>query len=120
MSVLAFLNTALFGVFISLYMLRTDNIWGACAIHSIWNFAQGNLFGCLVSGMNVNSSLLISESDLARAVTNGGEFGPEGGLAVTIVLLIAVMCVVYIPTSKRTGNAEPTQNSDTEKEDIKN
>ena len=118
-SLLAFLNIALFGVFISLYMLRTNNIWGACAIHSIWNFAQGNLFGCLVSGMNVNSSLFISESDIARKITNGGDFGPEGGLAVTIVLLIAVMCVVYIPALKRTDSADEGRKSNTEKEDFK-
>jgi hypothetical protein len=44
-SALAFLNLTLYGVMISLYILRTDNLWGACAIHSIWNFVQGNFYG---------------------------------------------------------------------------
>lgn len=99
-NMLAFINIILFGVFMALYMLRSGNIWGACAIHSMWNFAQGNIFGCSVSGMNVGNSILISELDATRALTNGGEFGPEGGVAVTLVLVIAIMIVVYLPASK--------------------
>ncbi len=99
-NILAFLNIILFGVFMALYMLRSGNIWGACAIHSMWNFAQGNIFGCSVSGMNVGNSILLSELNATRALTNGGEFGPEGGVAVTLVLVIAIMIVVYLPAKK--------------------
>ncbi len=105
---LAIINLALFGVFASLYMLRTGNIWGVSAIHAIWNFAQGNLFGCLVSGMNVNSTLITTEINADRTLTNGGEFGPEGGVVVTLVLLIAIILVVYLP-SKTAKSAPATE-----------
>ena len=45
-----FFNLALFGVFAALYMIAFDDIWGACAIHSIWNFTQGSFYGISVSG----------------------------------------------------------------------
>lgn len=113
-SVLAFINILLFGVFCSLYMIRTSNIWGVCAIHSVWNFAQGNIFGCLVSGMNLSNSLFLSEIDANRVTTNGGEFGPEGGVAVTLVLVIAIMLVVFIPTKNKSmsqvGQKEDSDN----------
>ena len=81
-------------------MIRTSNIWGVCAIHSIWNFVQGNVFGCFVSGMNIENSLFVSDANLTRSLTNGGEFGPEGGVAVTLVLVVAIMLVVYLPQKK--------------------
>jgi membrane protease YdiL (CAAX protease family) len=100
-SILAFLNLFLFGVFASLYMIRSGSIFGVCALHSAWNFAQGNVFGIRVSGMNISHSLLQSEINYDRALTNGGEFGAEGGVAVTLALLIAIMLVVYLPQRKK-------------------
>ena len=102
------LNLALFGVFASLYMLRFNNIWGICAIHSMWNFAQGNLFGCLVSGLDVGESILISEANELRMMTNGGAFGPEGGIAVTLVLLVSIMFIVFLPSNKSDKKQENT------------
>jgi membrane protease YdiL (CAAX protease family) len=104
--VMPVLNLVLFGVFASLYMLRFNNVWGVCAIHSMWNFAQGNLFGCSVSGLNVGESVLISEIDELRLITNGGAFGPEGGIAVTLVLLVSIMFVVFLPSNKNDKKEE--------------
>lgn len=59
-SPLAIVNLFLFGVFAALYFLRRGSIWGICAIHSIWNFAQGNIFGCEVSGMEMGNSLIVT------------------------------------------------------------
>ncbi len=108
MNGLAFLNLTLFGVFASLYMLRTGNIWGISAIHAVWNFAQGNVYGCLVSGMNLKSTLMSTEINVDRMLTNGGEFGPEGGVAVTLILLIAIIFVVYLP-AKNAGETKEEQ-----------
>ena len=94
------INLALFGVLTSLYMLRFNNIWGICALHSVWNFTQGSIFGCPVSGLNLGESVFISEIDELRVTTNGGAFGLEGGVAVTLVLMIAIMLVVFLPSNK--------------------
>ncbi len=89
MTVLSFLNLTLFGIFACIYMCKTQNIWGICAIHSIWNFVQGNFFGILVSGQDVNVSVFSFASTPNQTLLNGGSFGMEGGIIVTIILLIA-------------------------------
>ena len=42
----------------ALYLLKTDTVWGVAGIHGAWNFAQGNLFGILVSGQPSGTSLM--------------------------------------------------------------
>lgn len=96
-SILAFVNLVLFGVFASLYMLRRGSIWGAAAIHSAWNFVQGNLFGISVSGTGKTTSILSSSLSYSGRLINGGAFGLEGGLAVTIVLLAGIAAVIFLP-----------------------
>lgn len=86
---LPFLNLFLFGVFAGVYFVKRGNIWGIGAIHSVWNFAQGNLYGVPVSGTNAGASIWTAESSEAAALWNGGSFGVEGGLFVTILLLAA-------------------------------
>jgi membrane protease YdiL (CAAX protease family) len=95
-SVLAVINLALFGVFASLYTLKANSIWGISAIHSIWNFTQGNIFGIKVSGMDSPVSLFSFVPTGEGTLLNGGDFGLEGGLAVTIVLCISIIAVLLV------------------------
>ena len=99
-SVTAVCNLTLFGVFASLYFLRTDNIWGIGALHSAWNFAQGNLFGIPVSGITPHASVF-HFSPSGSPLINGGEFGLEGGLAVTAVLAVSTLAVIFLPHDKK-------------------
>lgn len=85
-TLLAYVNLFLFGVFMALLFIRCENIWIVGAVHSVWNFAQGNLFGVQVSGMKTQPSLLHSGMAEGWELVNGGAFGMEGGLAVTLVL----------------------------------
>lgn len=97
---IAVLNLLLFGVFASVYFLKRGNIWGVAAIHSVWNFMQGNFYGIPVSGMGNLPSVFSSEIEEGFAATlwNGGAFGLEGGLAVTLVLIIATAVMLCLPT----------------------
>jgi len=95
-TVLAVINLVLFGIFASLYMLKTNSIWGVCAIHSIWNFAQGNIFGIKVSGIDTVVSVFSFIPTEDGSIINGGAFGLEGGLAVTAVLCISIAAVLLI------------------------
>lgn len=99
-SVLAFINLTLFGVFAAIYMLKRGNIWGACAIHSLWNFVQGNLYGISVSGMEDMESIMKLSSVSTKSLINGGDFGLEGGLAVTIVLVISIAVMLCTKTKQ--------------------
>ena len=96
-TVLAFINISLFGLFEALYILKRGNILGVCGIHSLWNFVQGNFYGISVSGFDEVDSVFKMSSVESKTLMNGGGFGLEGGLAVTIVLVI---CIVLITLTK--------------------
>lgn len=93
-SVLAFINLVLFGIFASVYFIKRGNIWGVGALHSIWNLVQGNVYGIRVSGIESSCTILSSEMVAGRELINGGDFGLEGGLAVTIVLVAGTLIML--------------------------
>lgn len=93
-SVLALINLVLFGIFAGVYFIKRGNIWGAAAIHSIWNFAQGNIFGVLVSGNDFGVTVFESTINENMTLINGGDFGLEGGILTTIVLVVATVIVL--------------------------
>lgn len=95
---LALLNITLFGIFASVYTLRRGSIWGIAAIHSMWNFTQGNIFGIAVSGMGDNPTVWHWNNTMGAWWFNGGSFGLEGGLAVTAVLVMAIWLTLMTPT----------------------
>lgn len=94
---LAFVNLVLYGVFLAVYMLKTGNIWGVCAIHSVWNFSQGNLYGMPVSGMNILETSLFSSSLVeGKEWLSGGAFGPEGGVITSAVSILAIVLTLLL------------------------
>jgi membrane protease YdiL (CAAX protease family) len=101
-SVIALVNIFLFGLFASLLTLRRGSIWMVGALHSMWNFAQGNLFGIPVSGLVGSPSPLKATAAEGgwQTLLNGGSFGIEGGLAATAVLALACLALLMIPTKK--------------------
>lgn len=96
---LAFVNLILFGLFAGVYFVKRGNIWGIAAIHSIWNFAQGNIFGILVSGNDFGTTVFTSSINENMTFINGGDFGLEGGILTTIVLTAAT--VVMLRTKQK-------------------
>ena len=95
LSAIALVNLVLFGVFAGLYAMREGSIWGISAWHGVWNWVQGNFFGFEVSGTNPSGGTLLNLMETGKDELTGGIFGPEGGLAVTIVLLIAITVIVF-------------------------
>lgn len=92
---LAMVNLILFGFFASLYVILFDDIWGACAIHSVWNFMQGNIYGISVSGSGESESVFRVDQQSSHGFLTGGTFGIEGSIFTTIVLLTATAVVFY-------------------------
>lgn len=95
LSVFALINLALFGVFAGLYVMREGSLWGISALHSVWNWVQGNFFGFEVSGTIASGGTLFNLMETGEDWLTGGTFGPEGGAAVTVVLLIAIAVTVF-------------------------
>ena len=96
-SIIAISNLTLFGIFASVYMLRRGDIFGVCAIHSAWNFVQGNVLGISVSGMPVNESIIYATTTDVNTLISGGSFGLEGSIIVTSVLLISIFICYKMP-----------------------
>ncbi|MBR3895283.1 MAG: CPBP family intramembrane metalloprotease [Clostridia bacterium] len=100
--VLPLLNIALFGAFISVYVLKRGNLWGACAIHSFWNFFQGNVFGINVSGTAAGASPLSATVSEGMSWLSGGGFGIEGGVITTVVSATALLLAIFVmPSNQR-------------------
>ena len=95
LSVIALINLALFGVFTGLYAMREGSMWGISALHSVWNWVQGNFFGFEVSGTQAEGGTLINLMETGDDWLTGGAFGPEGGIAVTIVLVISILITLF-------------------------
>jgi membrane protease YdiL (CAAX protease family) len=96
LSILALVNLFLYGLFAALYALRDGSLWGICALHSVWNWAQGNIFGLEVSGSETGSGTLLNLMEAGPDWFTGGDFGPEGGLAVSLVLLCGIAVVLLM------------------------
>ena len=92
LSIIAVLNLFLFGLFAALYALHEGSVWGVFGIHTVWNWAQGNLFGFEVSGQAAPGGTLFNLMEVGPDAITGGPFGPEGGLSVTVVLVAS--CIV--------------------------
>jgi hypothetical protein len=91
-SLLAYINLFLFGITMGYLFIKTKNIWMCIGYHITWNYFQGNIFGFLVSGNTTDS--IYTVKTINANIINGGNFGPEGGVVVT-VLLIVTLFVIY-------------------------
>jgi hypothetical protein len=90
------INTMLVGVPFAIAYLRTRSLWMPIGMHFIWNFLMGFLVGLPVSGVTLPGSVLQAQARGLGWLT-GGEYGPEGGLLATGVIVLGI---VYLMVSK--------------------
>ncbi len=109
LSLIALLNLFLFAVFAALYALYEGGLWGIFAIHTVWNWSQGNLFGFEVSGGQVTSAVIFNLSERGPDWLTGGNFGPEGGLVVTLVLVAGSLLLLIAQPLKAARILAPAQ-----------
>ena len=109
-SVLGLVNIALYGVLMGFYMICFDNIWGACGIHTMWNFAQGCIFGVLVSGQRIGDPIVHPVINENMTLLNGGDFGIEGGIACTAVLLLGIAALLFYLKAKESRQTAHEKN----------
>ena len=96
------LNLTLAGVLLGATYIYTRNLWFPISLHLFWNFIQGPVLGYDVSGTTSRNTLLkLDISD--NALMNGGDFGFEGSLPCTILMLVAIGLIIYwFETKKKT------------------
>ena len=90
---LSVLNIVLDGVLAGLLLVYTDSIWLVVAQHGTWNYVQGNLLGFQVSGTGADASIFSFTMGSGPDWLTGGEFGAEGSIITTLVLLVSVVIV---------------------------
>lgn len=86
---LSFVNTVLAGVLLGVVYWRTFSLWMATGLHMGWNLAMAGL-GLSVSGLSIGGAGLVA-SITGPELWTGGAYGPEGGLLLTFVSIIAVV-----------------------------
>lgn len=103
----ALLNLTLAGVLLGVAYIYTRNLWFPIFLHLFWNFIQGPILGYEVSGTGGKNTLLkLGISD--NTLMNGGDFGFEGSLPCTILMIVATGLIVYWFETKKTTYEEAT------------
>ncbi|MEZ7645402.1 CPBP family intramembrane metalloprotease [Streptococcus parasanguinis] len=90
---ISLLNIVLDGVLAGLLLIYTDSIWLVVAQHGTWNYVQGNLLGFQVSGTGADASIFSFTMGSGPDWLTGGEFGAEGSIITTLVLLVSLVIV---------------------------
>lgn len=101
---IAVINIILVGLFYGLYVIKTNDLWAVCGMHSAWNFAQGNIFGFKVSGLDVSVGSLIDLNLVESDFVTGGIFGPEAGITATFILLASIGILLFIDKKRYFSN----------------
>ncbi len=102
---LGILNTSGFGVLFGYAFLRSGDLWLPIGLHFGWNFTLP-LFGANVSGLTIK---LIGHEMVWKAGTlwSGGEYGPEGSLLTSIVLVALALYLWKAPIRRQPSEVFP-------------
>ena len=100
-NIFAAINIFLIAILLSLFVMKDSSIWGACGLHSAWNWTLGNVFGLSVSGTGEKTSL-IDMNTTGNELLSGGEFGVEGSIILTLLLvgLISAISIFLLRNRK--------------------
>ena len=91
----SFFNTFLAGLLLAYLFIKSGKLWLPAGFHIMWNFVQGDLFGMNVSGGEAYAVFHTQIIGANRLLT-GGEYGPEGGIFVTGVLVAGFIYVHFV------------------------
>ena len=91
-SLLALVNLMLAGIILGSTYIFTKNLWFPISLHLFWNFFQGPVLGYSVSGMKISSIFKVTLT--GSNTVNGGQFGFEGSLVCTVLLIIAISLII--------------------------
>ncbi len=97
-TVIAVVNVFLAGLLLGINYVYTRNLWYSVVLHFTWNFMQGAVLGFDVSGFKLPG--IFSQTLFGPVYITGGEFGFEGSIVCSALLLVATV-VFYVVFEKR-------------------
>jgi hypothetical protein len=102
---LGLLNIYLAGVLLAVAVLRTASLWFASTLHLGWNWVMAGPLDLPVSGLESYDIPLYDVEIRGADWLTGGAFGPEGGLAGTIAVMVGIGLVLWTtrPGSRLAG-----------------
>jgi membrane protease YdiL (CAAX protease family) len=86
-------NTILAGVWLGVAYLVTRSLWLATALHFSWNFVMAFVFGLPVSGIKLFKNFAWLDGESTSRWISGADYGPEGGAATTLALIICTLVI---------------------------
>lgn len=98
-SPLPLINIFLAGILFGVAREATGGLWLPIGMHFTWNLFMGNVYGISVSGMDLGGSIIKSQP-LGNPLISGGDFGLEGSI-VTTILLVLYSLIIWKFYSKR-------------------
>ncbi len=90
---IALINIFLAGIWLSSAYIKTRSLWLPISLHFSWNFFQGYLFSLPVSGTSFFETAFNVEIT-SENLLSGGNFGPEGSILTSLVLIIATVIIL--------------------------
>ncbi len=102
-SAFGFINTAVFGLLLSVLTVRTGSVWLSSALSAL----RSMVLYCILGGSYLPTIwrvLPVTGHDLV----SGGGYGLENSLAMTLVLVVGLMLALFIPSWKRSRSASDT------------
>ncbi len=105
MTLIAFSNVLLAGVLFSVIYLKTKSLWLPIFFHFFWNYSTAAILDTPVSGTSFFESMVIFDWNIPKSqiatLMLGGDFGIEGGLIATfLLLLMSSLAWRFLPVSK--------------------
>lgn len=95
------LNVFIAGLLLGVNYIYTRNLWFGIFLHMAWNFFQGPVLGFRVSGVGLKS--LLQQKLQGPLMITGGDFGLEGSLIASAVLLVGALALAWIYERKFVG-----------------
>jgi membrane protease YdiL (CAAX protease family) len=92
-------NTFLLGAIFALLIERTGSLWIPALLHGFWNFLVASVLSQPVSGLKIFHILDLELT--GPALWSGGDYGPEGSLVLTVMLLPVMFFLARSPHRKR-------------------
>jgi hypothetical protein len=100
-SPLGLINTGLWGILLGWAFVKSRDLWLPIGLHLGWNWALP-LFGVNLSGFTIG----VTGYEMRWKVGpfwSGGQYGPEGGILTTMVLLALSIYLLKAPIRKQTA-----------------
>lgn len=87
------LNLFLANILLSSMYISTKSLWLPISFHFFWNWSQAVFLGLSITGNSYNIQLF-QLNNLSSELLFGGDFGIEGGIITTFLILVMIPLVV--------------------------